>query len=365
MSPDAVIGWVLTVAARLRLSQAKTLSDLVEAAVRAGRSTLSAIARCLPGPTAVKHKVKRVWRFCDNDLVHAADVMPRVIRRLANKRKKPLLVALDWTDIGTFHTLMAAAVMRGRAVPLLWASYTDGQLHKSRNSFEEGLLRLLATMLPPGVKVVLLADRGFGRTELARTCEGLKFRYLIRIKPDVRVSHPSYTGRLDEYPVQKGTWRVLAGAEYRSDKAVVLNVVIRWKKGLPEGRDEPWFLMTDLDGNAVRLTNLFARRMAIEELFRDGKDGRYGFGLGQTQVETTARLDRLILILALALILLIGLGLVARGRFRPGAWCSSNDDAECSDVTVGRRMWHLIHEPPELLLTEVVRATLLSVGNWG
>ena len=38
---------------------------------------------------------------------------------------------------------------------------------------------------------------------------------------------------------------------------------------------------------------------------------------------------------------------------------------ECSDTTVGRRMWHLINEPPELLLAEVVRATLLSDGNRG
>lgn len=364
MRADAVIGWVLTIAAQLRLSQAKTLADLVEAAVRVSRGTLSAIGRCLRG-TLAKHAIKRVWRFCDNDRVHAADVMPRVIRRLTRKRKKPLLVALDWTDVGSFHTLMAAAVMKGRAIPLLWASYTEGQLHRSQNSFEEGLLRLLVTMLPAKVKVILLADRGFGRAELAKTCEELKLRYLIRIKPEVCVTHPSYTGRLDEYPVKKGMWRVLTGAEYRSDKVVSLNVVIRWKTGLPAKRDEPWFLMTNLSGNAVQLTDLYARRMSVEELFRDGKDGRYGLGLGQTQIQTAARLDRLILILALAIILLIGLGRLARGRFRPGAWCSSNDANECSDVTVGRRMWHLIREPPELLLAEVVRATLLSVGNWG
>lgn len=365
MSADAVIGWVLTIAAGLRLSQAKTLADLVESAVHVGRGTLSAIGRCLPASTSTKHRIKRVWRFCDNKRIHVEDVMPRVVRRITHKRKKPLLVALDWTDIRGFHTLMAAAVMKGRAVPLLWASYTDGQLHRSQNSFEESLLRLLTTMLPSGVKLILLADRGFGRTELAKTCEELKIRYLIRIKPDVRVSHSSYTGRLDEYPVKKGMWRVLAGAEYRSDKAVSLNVVIRWKKGLPAKRDEPWFLMTNLNGNAVELTELYARRMAVEELFRDGKDGRYGLGLGQTQVTTTARLDRLILILALAIILLIGLGRVARERFRPGVWCSSNNQNECSDVTVGRRMWHQIDEPPERLIAEVVRATLASVGNWG
>ena len=365
MSPDAVIGWVLTVAVPLRLSQAKTLADLVEAAVHVGRGTLSALGRSLPGPTTAKHRIKRAWRFCANDRVHAAEVMPRVVRRLTRNRKKPLVVALDWTAVRGFHTLMAAAVMRGRAVPLLWASYTTGQLHRSQNSFEEGLLRLLVTMLPGGVRVILLADRGFGRTELARTCEDLRLRYLIRIKPDVRVAHPSYTGRLDDYPVRTGMWRVLTGAEYRSDRAATLNVVIRWKRGLPAKRDEPWFLMTNLDGNAVRLTDLYARRMAVEELFRDAKDGRYGLGLGQTQVTTTVRLDRLILILALALILLTGLGLVARGRFRPGEWGSSNDPSECSDVTVGRRMWDRIDEPPERLLGEVVRATVASVENWG
>jgi hypothetical protein len=365
MSPDAVIGWVLTIAAGLRLSQAKTLADLVEAACRVGRGTLSAIGRCLPGPTAAKHRIKRAWRFCANDRVHAPDVMPRVVGRLTRKRKKPLLVALDWTDVGGFHTLVAAAVMRGRAVPLLWASYTTGQLHRSQNSFEEGLLRLLVAMLPAGVKVILLADRGFGRAALAGLCEELKIRYLVRIRPEVRVAHPSYTGRLDEYPVRRGMWRVLAGAEYRSDGAATLNVVVRWKRGLPANRDEPWFLMTNLPGNAVALTDLYARRMAVEELFRDGKDGRYGLGLGQTQVTTAARLDRLILVLALAIILLIGLGRLARGRFRPGAWCSSNDAAECSDVTVGRRMWDRIDEPPERLIDEVVRATLLSVRNWG
>jgi hypothetical protein len=365
MSPAAVVSWVLTIAAELRASQAKTLAELVEAAVHAGRGTLSAIGRALGGPTDAKHKIKRVWRFCDNHRIHAAEVMPRVIRRLTRKRKKPLLVALDWTEVGPFHTLMAVAVLKGRAIPLLWASYRSGQLHKSQNSLEEGLLRLLISMLPGGVRVILLADRGFGRTELAKTCEQLKLRYLIRIRPDVSIAHPSYTGILRDIVVKKGTGRVLSGVQYRSDGAVSLSVVVWWQRGLPEQRDEPWFLMTNLSGGAVELTQLYARRVAVEELFRDSKGSRYGLGLGQTQLSTPGRLDRLILILALAIILLVGLGLLARGRFRPGAWCSSNNPSECSDLTVGRRMWDRIREPPEQLIDEVVRATLLSVGNWG
>lgn len=119
---------------------------------------------------------------------------------------------------------MAAAVLKGRAVPLLWASYTDGQLFRSQNSFEERRLRLLVSMLPEGVKIILLADRGLGRIELARTCQQLGIRFLIRIKRDVTVSHPSYRGKLCDYPIKKGMWRVLAGCQYRSDQAVTLNV---------------------------------------------------------------------------------------------------------------------------------------------
>jgi Transposase DDE domain len=274
MSPTDVVGWVLTIAADLRRSQAKTLADLVAAAAHVTRGTLSAVGRCLPGPTAAKHRIKRAWRFCDNARVHPADVMAAVARRLTRQRKKPLSVALDWTDVRSFHTLMAAAVLKGRAVPLLWATYTAGPFHRSRNAVEEGLLRLLVSLRPPGVTVILLADRGFGRTELARTCRELGVRFLIRIRPDVRVAHPGHTGRLDDYPVERGMWRVLTGAEYRSDGAVRLNVVIRWRRGLPARRDEAWFLMTDLSGNAARLTDLYARRVAVEELFRDAKSGR-------------------------------------------------------------------------------------------
>src|SRR5262245_59265719 len=111
MCAGAVIGWVLTVAAPLRLSQAKTLADLVESACHVGRATLSAIGRCLAGTATVKSRIQRTWRFCGNDRVHVGDAMTGFVRRLAHKRKKPLLVALDWTEIGTLHTLMAAAVL--------------------------------------------------------------------------------------------------------------------------------------------------------------------------------------------------------------------------------------------------------------
>jgi hypothetical protein len=83
--------------------------------------------------------------------------------------------------------------------------------------------------------------------------------------------------------------------------------------------------------SAVRVTDLYARRMAVEELFRDEKDVRYGLGSEQTQVTTTARLDRLIPILALAIILLAGLGSSPGGGSDPARRAAAT--ARASAVT--------------------------------
>jgi hypothetical protein len=182
------ITWILSVCTDLRLSQTKTLSELVSAVMCVGRVSLAAIGRKLTGATAVKHRIKRTWRFVANQRVVISDAMRGVVQRLVKCYRKPprcgkqrrqarLLIALDWTEIRDFHTLMAAAVQRGRALPLVWATYPEWVLHKSQNNLEEGLLRLLRTMIPDYVAVVLLADRGFGRTELARTCQQLGFHF--------------------------------------------------------------------------------------------------------------------------------------------------------------------------------------------
>src|SRR5262245_27970394 len=107
MNRTAVSGWVMSVCCGLRLSQSKTLSHLVAAAMHVGRMSLSAIGRCLMGDTTAKSRIQRVWRFTANEGVVVHDAMHGLIRRfLKRKRHKPLLLALDWTEIRNFHTLM-------------------------------------------------------------------------------------------------------------------------------------------------------------------------------------------------------------------------------------------------------------------
>jgi hypothetical protein len=366
MDRAQAISWVLTVCAGcLRQSQVKTLSILVAAAVRVERVSLGNIGRGMLG--RAKHQIKRCWRFVANEAVEPSSAMKGVVAALVRKRKKPLLVSIDWVDVRGFNVLMAAAVLKGRSVPLRWASCKgatyDG--HKSRNAFEESLLLVLRSMIPEAVTVILLADRGFGRTELARFCQRHGFRYVIRIKSDVWVRSAGYDGNLFDYPVKKGVCKLLKGVKYRKTQPVTQNVVVRWVRGLPAKRDECWFLMTDLAAGPAKVSDLYGRRMTIEELFRDHKSKRNGWSLRDTQVSTADRLDRLLLVLALAYLLLVGLGLHCRKHYRPGTWCSNNRPDTLCDFAIARVMLDRVTILATTAFRLLLAATVTAVPNWG
>jgi len=367
MNRPIILAWILSVATALRKSQAKTLAELVNAAIPTQRASLANLGRAMHGNARCKHKIKRTARFVANRRITVADAMAGVIARLARRGNAPLVVALDWVEVRFFHTLVAAVVAGGRAIPLLWASYPEWELHKSQNNLEEGLIRLLRSLVPERVRIILLADRGFGRTELARTLLGMvNVSFVIRIKPQVMVQHPSFTGKLVDYRVRRGMRRVLQQARFRASDAVTVNVVIRWRKGLPDHRDEPWFLITDLSkGSAIQLTELYGRRMGIEEFFRDAKSVRNGFALRHTQVTRADRFDRLLLVLVLAYLLVTGLGLRALAWLGAGAWSSTDRGRPCSAVVAGRTVWSWFRLSPKTALAVVLQATISAAPNWG
>jgi hypothetical protein len=357
VSTQSILTWVLVVTTRLLPSQSKTLAVLVAAAIRCERPNLAQIGREMAGPITAKSAIKRAWRFTANARIEVADAMAEVLKKLVRKRKKRLLVSFDWTEFRRFHTLMAAACIKGRAVPLLWASSPEWKLLRSQNSLEEGLLRLLRTLIPESVRVVILADRGFGRAEWAAACQELNFDYVVRIKPHVTVASRRYRGTLSRYPVSKGIAHVLRDVQYRTAGRVTHHVVIRWRRGLPKKRDEPWYLMTDLDGRAESLCQLYGCRMQVEELFRDQKNRRNGWALRNTRFKSADRFDRFLLVLAPAYLLLAGLGLQAKRDYQPSQWCTNTRDSECSVITIGKAMLGRCNYDPEERLRRVRYAT--------
>jgi hypothetical protein len=234
-------------------------------------------------------------------------------------------------------------------------------------------------MIPAGVKVILLADRGFGRAALAAFLRRHGLSYLIRIQPKVTVKSKGFHGKLLDYPVFKGIARVLKDVAYRADGAVEQHVVVRWRADLPPKRDECWFLMTecwflmtDLKGTAHQLCALYARRMTIEQLFRDHKSKRNGWSLRDTQLKTPQRLgrrlgrrlDRLLLVLALAYLLLCGIGLIARRTHGPSAWCSSSKE-QCSIFLIGLLMRARLQASAAQAVAAVLELNESLATKWG
>lgn len=366
MSRPLILAWVLSVSSALRYSQAKTLAALVAAAVPTRRLTLANLGRATAGNARCKHRIRRAGRFTANHRVTVADAMAGAIARLARRKGTPLVVALDWVEVRDPHTPVAAAVVGGRSIPPVWHSYPEWELTESQNNLEEGLIRLLRSLVPDRVRIILLADRGFGRTELARTLLGLvNVSFVIRTKPQVKVRHPKFTGKLVDYPVRKGVRRVLRDAQFRAEDPVAVNVVIRWGKGLPEHRDGPWFLITDLSkGSAIRLSELYGRRMGVEEFFRDAKSVRNGSALRHTRVRKADRFDRLAVVV-LSYLLLTGLGLRAMAEYWPGEWSSTDCGKPAGAVVAARAILSWFRLSPAAAIAAVLEATTNAVPNWG
>lgn len=354
MDRKDTIAWVVSVCDGLvRKSQAKTLSILVAAALSAMRLSLIGIAREMAQADrgAAKSALKRVWRFINNDRVEPTELMPAVMNRLWRRKikwhakrpdRRPLLVSFDWTKVRRFHTLMAAVVIEGRALPLCWHSYRNKVEGKSQNAHEYAMLAVIRSLIGPEVRLVILADRGFGRAGLIQECQRLSLDYLVRIVPDVLVESRSYKGNLKDYSLARGQCCMWKDVRYRSDGLVTTNLVLRWKKGLSGDKDQPWYLVTSLSGKgpsaARQISDLYALRFDIEELFRDTKNEHLGWTLAKTRIRKANRLDRLILIAALAYVLLVALGLWCRTHRPAKLWASNNRPHELSAFAIARVM---------------------------
>jgi hypothetical protein len=87
-------------------------------------------------------------RLCANDRgggagalrgLHARRLRPRRVRPGDRpQRLQPLALAFGGTDRRGFPTLPAAAVRKGRALPLLRAGYTQGKPARSQNNLGAG-----------------------------------------------------------------------------------------------------------------------------------------------------------------------------------------------------------------------------------
>lgn len=331
-----ILRWTHQHVKTLRRSQRTTLGCLVAGLIASGRAGVAAIGRSIPGSAYGKHKIKRVDRFLGNGRVDLA-VMSRVLLSWAACWDGRLVLALDWTDLpGGKKMLSLAAPTRGRALPVHCRVVDERRMHKSQNWLEEGLLLELKALLPFGTRVVIVADRGFGRARLMQRCRALGVSFVFRVEGRAMFRHRGERRAVNRVPLHRGQTVAIRDVLYRDHKPVGVHLVLTWRRRMRE----PWLLVTDLELPAAQVIGLYGRRMQIEESFRDVKSVRWGFKLRHVRLSQCRRYERLMMILALATLFLVSVGARAERDLRHRRWMANTSRRRTlSWLTLGQMCW--------------------------
>jgi hypothetical protein len=311
-----------------------------------------------------KHAVKQVDRLLSNDSVNVWDSFARwVPHQIAGRQD--ILVAMDWTDFDhdDQSTLVLSLVTsHGRAAPLLWLSVWKEELKNRRNDYEDACLRRLAELIPPGCRVTILADRGFGDQKLFVFLGELGFDYVIRFRGNIHVTDvDGQTRQAAAWVGKGGRARKLRDARVTAKGQQVGAVVCVHAKGMKE----PWCLATSQrEATAATLVNHYARRWTIEPQFRDTKDLQFGMGLSSTRIGEPMRRDRLLLISAFATALLTLLGAVGESLGMDRLLKSNTSKTRTHSLfRQGCMLYDLIPNMPEHRLLPLMQKFNEAVSN--
>ena len=275
--------------------------------------------------TLTKHGVKQVDRLLSNRGVDAWTFFAYWTPFIVGARTE-VVVALDWTSFaadGQDTIVLSMVTGHGRATPLLWKTVASSTLKGNQRRYEYEVLCRLREVLPAGVKVTVVADRGFADCKLfyALTTE-LAFEYVIRLRGDIYVTNARGERRAAAAWVGAGgRARRLVGARVTDAYELPVGVVVCVQD--PK-MDEPWCLVASEETVPTRvLIRYYGKRWGIEAGFRDIKDMRFGMGLSSIHVSRPDRRDSLLLISALAIAVLSLLG-AAGERIGYDRWLKAN-----------------------------------------
>lgn len=301
----------------------QALAGAVEATAASHRLTLTELARHWPGAQRVAAPLKRLDRLLSNPRLMADDgVLRTAMGRHLLRGDRPVIL-VDWADLkgdSRWSLLRAAVPMGGRALTLYERVFPVKRQNspKAQAEFLDALWRLLA----PGQRPILVTDAGF-RSDWYRQVQGRGGHCIGRVRGNVCVrrgtddwalctslydhatKHPRTLGdcelvRGDPWPVVLMQHRRPPRGRHRHTRAGRPSRDRRHQEAQCAGR-EPWLLAVSpgLDLSPRAVMNLYARRMQIEESFRDLKCPRFGVGLRYSLTRTAPRLQALLLLNAL------------------------------------------------------------------
>lgn len=288
------------------------LAVLAASAVEARSCNLMELAARLPLATPrMASRYAWIERFLSADTLDDMDVMEPLAGAAltaAGQNGQTIVVCFDQTCVNDRHGIAMLSLRVGeRAVPLFWeVKVCKGNLPVKTYL---PLLARLASLVPFGAPVLVLADRFFGTAELINACQKYGFGYRIRLKGNLILSHAGGEIRVADIPhlCPQG----VIDADLNAS-GVTTNIGFVHD----QGHKEPWLIA--MDAKPSRTTVLdYGLRWSIETMFADYKTR--GFGLEDTHLQRPDRLSRLLLALSIALYWATANGRACQKKRRPRA----------------------------------------------
>lgn len=309
-----------------------TVVRAVEGIIRGGKLSPATIGRSLPGRVRPKHGIKCVDRLLGNSKM-AGDrrfLFMAVARRLLDGCSRPV-VLIDWTQSGGSHEALVAAVpIGGRALPIYVEVHP---LEKLGNAAVEGrFLCSLKAILPTECRSLIVTDAGF-KGPFFQAVLALGWDFLGRVRGTAKaVSSTGETISKEQFYEKASTTSAELGTfDLFVKQRIPCRLVLVRKRRKPgrkpppprckEQRElrqaalDPWLLATSLsDGDADEIVRHYAKRMQIEETFRDAKNHRFGWSLDAVRLSTPQRTAVLLTLAALAFVVVTLIGMAAERR---------------------------------------------------
>jgi DDE family transposase len=246
---------------------------------------------------------RRFARWLENPRVEVHGLYaPLIQQAVVEWGKHTLYLALDTSMLWNRYCLIRISVVyRGRAVPVVWQVLE----HSSSSVTYEAYAALLAAvpaLLPVGVKVVFLADRGFADTALLAHLRRLRWHFRIRIKAGFRVYRSGRRPcKVEDFPLAPGRAIFLQHVAITTEHFGPVSLAL----ARHSHNGECWYVVSD-EPTSVQTFVEYGWRFDIEENFLDDKSN--GFQLESSLVRDAEALERLCLVLAVTTLYLVAQG---------------------------------------------------------
>lgn len=316
---DGMLGDCLS---SLHAKLAAAVNAAVDSALRGAHLSLSLLARALKSETSMRHRIKRIDRLLGNTSLHSArfDIYQKVAARwLAGVQE--ILVLIDWsvaTDDQGWHLLRASVAVEGRSVTLY------EEIHPQRKygnlAVHRRFLNRVEKLLPIGCVPVIVTDAGFRSTWFDLVAEH-QWQWIGRIRGRdmVSIAEGAWQRCTALYSKAKSSAQAFVKAKFVRGNPTACRLVLvkredkkrhcrtrtgkrsRSGKSLKISRRarEPWLLACSPGLSHLtptKIVALYAKRMRIEQSFRDLKNERLGLGFSASRSRSGKRLEILLLI---------------------------------------------------------------------